>query len=187
MTAEQSTAGGARVSLPEGVARMRADLRADFARNPFPSQRLTLLVWRAGNLLSGRRDPVSRVLRIAQQLANVVWLRGVIGAEIPTSVPIGPGLYLPHSARGCIVHHSVRIGAGCTLYHRVTIGLAADDAEQGPILGDDVYLGAGATVIGAITLAPGTRVGANAVLLRDTEPHVSYVGVPARPVASRRS
>lgn len=180
------TGQGSRASLGRAWQQMRADLRADFARNPFPSQRLTLLVWRTGNLLAGRRDPVSRVLRVVQQVANAVWLRGVIGAEIPTSVPIGPGLYLPHSARGCIVHHSVRIGAGCTLYHRVTIGLADDAAEQGPVLQDDVYLGTGATILGPITLATGTKVGANAVLLADTVPHGSYVGVPARPVGRSR-
>lgn len=173
-----------RESLAAGWARTRADLAADFARNPFPAQRLTLIVWRTGNLLAGRRDPLSRALRAVQRLATAVWLRGVLGAEIPTSIPIGPGLYLPHSARGCVLHHSTRIGAGCTLYHRVTIGMSRDDAAAGPVIGDRVYLGTGAAVLGQIRVADGTRVGANAVLLVDTRPDTTYVGVPARPSAT---
>lgn len=167
-------------SLAQSLAVMRGALREDFARNERLGQRLTLVIWRAGNTLAGRRDPASLLLRVLQKAAVAVWFHGVLGAEIPTSVPIGPGLWLPHSARGCVIHPSVVIGAGCTLYHEVTIGLAGDTGTAARI-GDGVYLAAGAKILGPLTLGDGSRVGANAVLLTDARPGTTYVGVPARP------
>ncbi|MCA0436907.1 MAG: serine acetyltransferase [Actinobacteria bacterium] len=172
-----------RPSLTDAIVALRADLARDFARNPRLGQRITLVLWRAGNLLAHRRDPLSVLLRIVQRLAVAVWFHGVLGAEIPTSVPIGPGLWLPHSARGCVIHPSATIGADCTLYHEVTIGLMRDEGRAARI-GDGVYLAAGAKVLGDITLADGTSVGANAVLLTDTLPGTTYVGVPAKPLGS---
>lgn len=166
-------------SWGEAVAEMRASLAADFERNPSLSQRITLAVWRLGQATYGQRHPVALAARVVQQVANAVWFRGVMGAEIPTSIPAGPGLWLPHSVRGVIMHHSVQIGAGCTIYHHTTLGLRGDTGD-GPVLGDGCYIGAGAQVLGDIVLAEGTKVGANAVLTRSTEPGGTYVGVPAR-------
>ncbi|MBW3084573.1 Serine acetyltransferase [Austwickia sp. TVS 96-490-7B] len=170
--------------LATAMIRMRHDLKADFARNPRVGQRLTLIIWRAGNALADRRDPMSLLLRCAQRAAVAVWFHGILGAEIPTTVPIGPGLWLPHSARNCMIHPSVVIGAGCTLYHDVTIGLVGDQGSAAQI-GDQVYLAPGSKVVGPLHLADGTKVGANAVLLTNTLPHTTYVGVPARPVGER--
>lgn len=166
-------------SWREAQNRMSACLRADFARNPSLSQRITLVIWRLGQATYGQRHPLARLLRAAQQVGNAVWFRGVMGAEIPTSIPAGPGLWLPHSVRGVIMHHSVVIGAGCTIYHHTTFGLVGDTGD-GPRLEDDCYIGAGAQILGPITLAQGTKVGANAVLTKSTEPGRTYVGVPAR-------
>jgi serine O-acetyltransferase len=175
-----------RTTLAQAGREMVSRLREDFEVNPSPAPRVTLIVWRAGNALAGRRGPVALVLRLLQQVAVALWLRGVMGAEVPTSIPIGPRLRLPHSTRGMVMHHSVRIGAGCTIFHNTTIGLVGDTGDA-PVLQDDVYIGAGAQLLGPITVASGTKIGANAVLLTDTQPDTAYVGVPASPVRRKVS
>lgn len=179
---ECTSIGQRRAPAPSWVdakTRMRECLRIDFAKNPTLSQRITLVVWRLGQATYGQRHPVARLCRMLQQVANAVWFRGIMGAEIPTSIPAGPGLWLPHSVRGIIMHHSVVIGSNCTIYHHTTLGLVGD-AGNGPTIEDDCYIGAGAQLLGPITVARGTKVGANAVLTKSTEPGGTYVGVPAR-------
>lgn len=152
-------------------------LRADFSVNPFLDARLTLLIWRAGQSLKGRPGVLSFLLRRVCQVADFMWTRGYIGADLPFSVTAGPGIVLPHGGRGVVLHPSVRIGARATLYHQVTIGVR--DANPSATLGDDVFIGAGAKVIGEIHLGDGSRVGANAVVLKDVPAGMTAVGVPA--------
>ena len=159
-------------------AEIRALLAADLPRNHAPSARLTLVIQRCGQVLYRRRGLRAFVLRRLVQVADSVWTRGVIGAEIPTCVWIGPGLRLPHAGRGIVMHPTVEVGAGCTIYHRVSLGVR--DERGGPRVGDDVEIGTGAAILGPITVADGCRVGANAVLVTDTEPGTNYGGVPAR-------
>lgn len=165
-------------------AELRSLLAADLPRNPFPTQRMTLFVLRAGQALHGRPGPVAFLLRRVVAVARALWIEGIIGAEIPSMVTIGPGLRLPHAGRGVMIHPSVTIGAGCTLYHQTALGVR--DGGDGPQIGDDVEIGAGAKILGAVRVAAGTRVGANAVLVTDTEPGGTYVGMPARRIAGRR-
>jgi serine O-acetyltransferase len=94
----------------------------------------------------------------------------------------GPGFVIVHS-HGVVINGKVRGGSRVHLEHEVTIG----DSGAGacPVLGDDVYLGAGAKVIGPVSIGDGARVGANAVVVRDVDPDTTVVGVPARPVRRR--
>lgn len=155
-------------------------LRADYARNPHAEPRITLAVWRLGQLGHGRPGPRGFLLRRVHDVLDQIWTRGVIGAELPRSVPAGPGLKLPHSGRGVVVHPTSRFGAGVTLYHQVTIGVRG--AGSPPVIGDDVYLGCGARILGPIMLGKGCAIGANAVVLKDVPAGEVWVGVPARPV-----
>ncbi len=153
-------------------------LAADYARSPYPYQRLTLAIWRAGQCLRYAKGPGAFIVRRLVLLADLVWTQGVIGAELPHEVWAGPGVKLEHAGRGVIMHPSVSIGKNLTLYHQVTIGVR--DGRPAATLGDRVFLGAGAKVLGPVQIADGTRVGANAVLLTDTEAEYTYAGVPAR-------
>jgi len=105
------------------------------------------------------------------------------GISIPASVDIGPGLRIHHFG-GIMIHPEVKIGSRCTLYHGVTIG---DDglSSAAPCIGDDVLIGAGAKLLGGITLGNRCRVGANAVVLHSFPDDSILVGVPAHDV--RRS
>ena len=83
-----------------------------------------------------------------------------------------------------MIHPSVSIGSGVTIYHRVSLGVR--DSRDGPTIGDDVELGTGAAVLGPVTVTRGCRIGANAVVLRDTSPDRAYAGVPARELTRSR-
>ena len=93
----------------------------------------------------------------------------------------GPGFVLIHS-QGVVINGNVRGGSNVYIEHQVTIGA---DRRATPILGSDIFIGAGAKIIGAVSIGDGARVGANAVVVHDVAPHTTVVGIPARPVRRR--
>lgn len=93
----------------------------------------------------------------------------------------GPGLVLIHST-GIVINGAVRGGTGVLIEHQVTLGA---QGRRSPTLGDDVFIGAGAKVIGAVNIGDGARIGANAVVLDDVPAHATAVGIPARVVRQR--
>lgn len=108
---------------------------------------------------------------------NAVCCQCIIGR----GAEFGPGFVLIHS-QGIVINTSVRGGERVYLEHQVTIG-----AERGvnPTIGSDVFIGAGAKIIGNVAIGDGARVGANAVVVADVPPHSTVVGVPARVVRQR--
>lgn len=156
-------------------------LRADFAVNSATAARVTLVVWRIGQAGHGRRDRRGFALRRVHGVLNQVWVRGFIGADLPRSVSVGPGLRLPHEGRGVILSPFSSIGSGVTLYHQVTLGVAGSE-RAAPVLADGCYVGAGAKLIGRVTVGVGSSVGANAVVTHDVPDGQTWVGVPARPL-----
>ncbi len=98
------------------------------------------------------------------------------GCVIGRGAAFGPGFVLVHSM-GVVINTAVRGGRDVKIEHQVTIG-----AERGlsPVLGDDLFIGAGAKIIGSVRLGSGVRVGANAVVVKDVPDNVTAVGVPAR-------
>ncbi|OAI45262.1 acetyltransferase [Planctomycetaceae bacterium SCGC AG-212-F19] len=94
----------------------------------------------------------------------------------------GPGFVLVH-ATGVVINGQVQGGANVFIEHQVTIGA---ERRQSPILGSNVFIGAGAKIIGPVTIGNGARVGANAVVLADVPPHATAVGIPARVVRQRQ-
>lgn len=93
----------------------------------------------------------------------------------------GPGFVLIHS-QGVVINGRVRGGSNVYVEHQVTIGA---ERQQSPQLGNDIFIGAGAKIIGAVTIGNGARVGANAVVVRDVEAGTTVVGIPARVVRQR--
>src|SRR3954469_10873546 len=90
----------------------------------------------------------------------------------------GPGFVLIHGT-GVVINGGVRGGSNVKLEHQVTIGA---ERRQSPVLGDDVFVGAGAKIIGPVTVGAGAKIGANAVVVRDVPTGATAVGVPARMV-----
>jgi serine O-acetyltransferase len=108
---------------------------------------------------------------------NAVCCQCIIGR----GAEFGPGFVLIHS-QGIVINSSVQGGESVYLEHQVTIG-----AERGanPRIGSNVFIGAGAKIIGDVTIGDGARVGANAVVVADVPPHSTVIGVPARVVRQR--
>lgn len=108
---------------------------------------------------------------------NAIFCNCIIGR----GAEFGPGLVLIHST-GIVINGSVRGGRNVRLEHQVTIG-----AEKGvsPVLGDDVFVGAGAKIIGPVRIGSNVNVGANAVVLHDVPDNVTVGGIPAK-VLKRR-
>jgi serine O-acetyltransferase len=98
------------------------------------------------------------------------------GVEISPSLVAGPGLHVPHPFGTVIFADS--LGEGVTVQGCVTIGTRGTEAK--PVLGNAVFVGAGARVIGALQIGAGAKIGANAVVLNDVPCDATAVGVPAR-------
>jgi serine O-acetyltransferase len=103
---------------------------------------------------------------------NTVLCNCIIGR----GAEFGAGFVLIHST-GVVINGSVRGGDGIYVEHQVTIGA---DRRRTPVLGSDIFIGAGAKIVGPVSIGDGARVGANAVVVRDVPAHHSAVGVPAR-------
>ena len=93
----------------------------------------------------------------------------------------GPGFVLIH-ATGVVINGEVKGGTNVFIEHQVTIGA---ERRQSPRIGNDVFIGAGAKIIGSIVLGDHSRVGANAVVLEDVPAHATVIGIPARVVQRR--
>ena len=170
MTAPASGGGG-----------LLALLRSDFAANRAnPKGRFVMTAFRLTHALRGTgRAPLWSLPAVALYRLVVDWLLGI---EIPPSTRIGPGLCVWHGT-GLVLHKRVQLGAGVTLRHGVTIGVLGDgrdDAAMAPILGDRVDVGAGAVVLGPITVGDDAAIGAGAVVLCDVPAGATAVGNPAR-------
>jgi serine O-acetyltransferase len=100
----------------------------------------------------------------------------VTGADIPLTARIGGGLLIPHP-NGIVIHPDVEIGPNCLLFQQVTLGHAPSGL---PRLGGHVDVGAGAKIIGGITIGDHARIGANAVVTTDVPAGATAVGNPAR-------
>lgn len=101
----------------------------------------------------------------------------ITGADIPVTCQLGGGLLLPHP-NGVVIHPGVKIGSNCLIFQQVTIG--ARDGTGLPIIGGHVDIGAGAKILGPISIGDHARIGANAVVLQDVPEGKSAVGVPAK-------
>lgn len=110
---------------------------------------------------------------------NAVFGQCIIGR----GAEFGPGFVLEHS-QGVVISGRVRGGSRVILEHQVTIGAAKGLC---PSLGDRIYIGAGAKIIGDLTIGSDVRIGANAVVVRDVPDQVTVGGIPARVLRTRAS
>lgn len=101
------------------------------------------------------------------------------GISLPVHAQIGRGFYIGHFG-GIIVHPDTVMGARCSISQGVTIGVLGGVRTGVPRFGDDVYIGAGAKILGPVTVGDGAVIGANAVVLEDVPAGATAVGVPAR-------
>ncbi len=168
--------------------RLKEDIDCVFERDPAARSRLEVLTTYPG---------VHAVLfhRLAHGLWRREWkwlarwlsafARWFTGIEIHPGASIGRRFFIDHGM-GVVIGETAEIGDDCTLYHGVTLGGTSwEKGKRHPTLGNNVVIGAGAKVLGPITLNEGARVGSNAVVVKDVPQGATVVGVPGRVVKAK--
>ncbi len=169
--------------------RIREDVQCVFERDPaarntfevvttYPGihalmlYRLSHALWRRG---------LKWLARLLSTLAR--WLTGI---EIHPAARIGRRFFIDHGM-GVVIGETAEIGDDCTLYHGVTLGGTSwEKGKRHPTLGDNVIVGAGAKILGPITVGEGARIGSNAVVVKDVPAGATVVGVPGHIVGPAR-
>lgn len=131
---------------------------------------------------------------IAYRIAHFLWtkkipffpraisqtVRFLSGIEIHPGATIGRGLFIDHGM-GVVIGETAIVGDNVTLFQGVTLGgTGKETGKRHPTLGDNIVVGAGAKVLGNITVGSNSYVGANAVVLKNVPPNTTVVGVPGR-------
>ena len=112
------------------------------------------------------------------------WLTGI---EIHPGATIGRRVFIDHGM-GVVIGETAVIGDDCTLYHGVTLGGTSwNKGKRHPTLENGVVIGAGAKVLGPITVGAGAKIGSNAVVVKDVPANATAVGIPARILEEEKS
>ena len=178
------------------LSKFTEDLDSVIARDPAAGGRLSvvllypsvhvMLVYRLAHPLW--RGGFRVLSRFMMQIAR--WLTGI---EIHPAARIGRRFFIDHGM-GVVIGETASIGDDVTFYHGVTMGgvLPSVDSDsqrqvkRHPTIGNDVIVGAGAQILGPITIGNCARIGANSVVVKDVAENVTVTGIPAREVASRK-
>jgi serine O-acetyltransferase len=162
---------------------IRAQLATIKERDPAARSSLEILLCYPGlhalalHRLSNRlwRLEVPLLPRVISQLGR--WITGI---EIHPGARIGKGVFIDHGM-GVVIGETAVVGNNCLLYQGVTLGGTGKvHGKRHPTLEDNVVVGAGAKVLGAITVGANTRIGAGSVLLRNVAADSTVVGIPGR-------
>jgi len=162
---------------------MRRDIRAALERDPAARSALQIVLCYPG-------IHAVWLHRIAHRLWGWGWLtlarfvshlgRFLTGIEIHPGAKLGPGLFIDHGM-GVVIGETAEVGENVTLLHGVTLGGTSLKREKRhPTLGNNVVVGAGATILGAFKIGDGSRIGAGSVVVREVPPNSVVVGVPGR-------
>jgi serine O-acetyltransferase len=165
--------------------RLREDLNAFMVRDPAARSRAEVLLCYAGLHAVTLHRVAHGVWRHGLPLIGR-WIshlsRFLTGIEIHPAARIGRRLVIDHGM-GVVIGETAEIGDDVYLYHGVTLGgTTSEKGKRHPTLRNGVIVGAGAKILGPITIGSGARVGANAVVLKDVADGVTVVGIPARAV-----
>jgi serine O-acetyltransferase len=164
---------------------MQQDIQSVFERDPAARSKLEVIlcypglhaIWgyRISNWLW--RHQLKLMARLFSHL-----VRALTGIEIHPGAKIGERLFIDHGM-GVVIGETAEIGDCVTLYHGVTLGGASlNKGKRHPTLGDNIVVGAGAKILGAITVGDNSRIGANAVVVKPVPNDAVVVGVPGQVV-----
>lgn len=159
-----------------------------FDRDPAATSRMEVILTYAGfhALLAYRiahwlkSFGVPFVPRAISQLAR--WLTGI---EIHPSAKIGTGFFIDHGM-GVVIGETAEVGDYVTLFQGVTLGgTGKERGKRHPTLGNHVVVGAGAKILGGITIGDNVKIGANSVVLKNVSANSTVIGVPARVIRTQ--
>jgi serine O-acetyltransferase len=113
------------------------------------------------------------------------WSRGLTGIEIHPGATLGPGFFIDHGM-GVVIGETAIVGENCLLYQGVSLGgTSMKRIKRHPTLGNNVVVGAGAKIIGAINIGDNVKIGSGSVVINDVPANATVVGVPGRVVGIR--
>lgn len=152
----------------------------EFRRLMISQSLWAVLIYRFGRWCSGRsrKNPIFIFLKIIYVVLNKLICELLLGIYLPAGCRIGKGLYLG-GFLGLVINSATVIGENCSISHGVVIGTAGDGTPRAPSLGNNVYIGTGAVIIGNINIGDNVRIGANSVVNKSFPSDVTIAGVPA--------
>ena len=167
---------------------IREDLRAVFDRDPAATSWLevvltyagfhAVMAYRVSHWLKTHRVPF--LPRFISQAARML-----TGIEIHPSATIGSGFFIDHGM-GVVIGETAEIGNYVTLFQGVTLGgTGKERGKRHPTLGSHVVVGAGAKILGGITVGDNVKIGANSVVLKNVSANSTVIGVPARVIKTQ--
>jgi serine O-acetyltransferase len=163
--------------MPDSVVSVRS-----FFRIIMRQQICAILIFRFGHWVSF--DVKSRIFRFIFKpfyiVLNKIILEIILGLYIPAQCDIGPGLYIAGNFLGLVINPNAKIGKNCTLGHGVVIGTAANGTPDAPMIGNNVFIGSGAVLIGGIEVGDDVKIGANTVVNKNIPSSVTVVSQPFR-------
>ena len=120
---------------------------------------------------------------LARGMAHLA--RFITGIEIHPGATVGRRFFIDHGM-GIVIGETAVIGDGCSVYHGVTLGGTTwKKGKRHPTLEDDVIVGAGAKILGPITIGRGAHIGSNAVVIKNVPAEATVVGIPGRIITDR--
>jgi serine O-acetyltransferase len=169
--------------MTETLRKIRNDFNAALSMDPAATSKLevaltyagfhSLLFYRLAHWLVKRGVPF--LPRALSQFA-----RFITGIEIHPGATVGSGLFIDHGM-GVVIGETTEIGDNVTLFQGVTLGgTGKQRGKRHPTLGSHVVVGAGAKILGPITIGDYVKIGANSVVLQDVPDHSTVVGIPGR-------
>ena len=167
---------------------IKEDLRAVFDRDPAATSWLevvltyagfhAVMAYRVSHWLKTHRVPF--LPRFISQAARML-----TGIEIHPSATIGSGFFIDHGM-GVVIGETAEIGDYVTLFQGVTLGgTGKERGKRHPTLGSHVVVGAGAKILGGITIGDNVKIGANSVVLKNVSANSTVIGVPARVIKTQ--
>jgi serine O-acetyltransferase len=167
------------------ISRLQQDVRAILERDPaaksvievvfcYPSFH-AIIMHRIAHWLYKKR-----LVLLPRLLSQ--WNRFITGIEIHPGATIGEGLFIDHGM-GVVIGETTEIGDNVTIYQGVTLGgTGKEKGKRHPTIGNNVVISTGAKVLGSFTVGDNSKIGANAVVLRNVPSNCTVVGVPGRVV-----
>jgi len=140
----------------------------------------TLAVYRFGVWRMGLRSSLIRKMASLIYRSAFRYCRNIYGIELPYSARVGRGVVIEHQG-AIVVHGNTVIGDGTIIRQGCTLGIRhLDRLDEAPVIGRNVNIGAGAVILGNVSIGDNASIGANSVVLADVPEGCLAVGVPAR-------
>jgi serine O-acetyltransferase len=171
------------------LAAIRDDIRAAKERDPaIPSTLQVVFAYPGVHAIWGHRVSHwlwERGAKVAARTLGEI-TRILTGVDIHPGAILGTGVFIDH-ATGVVIGETAEVGDDVTIYHGVTLGgTGGDTGKRHPTIGDRVIIGAGAKVLGPIKIGDDSRIGANAVVVKEVPSSSVVVGVPGQIVSRQR-